>query len=37
MTKRKAKSLKRGLFVKTANKTKKVNLGASTLRGGRRL
>lgn len=37
MTRMKSKRLKKRLFDKTANKTKKVNLGVSTLRGGRRL
>lgn len=34
MTRRKARRLKAGLFKRTANKTKKINLGAKPPRGG---
>lgn len=34
MTKRKARRLKAGKFFRTANKTKKINLGVKPPRGG---
>lgn len=34
MTKRKSRKLKRGLFIRTANKTKKLNVGSHPQRGG---